>query len=228
MRMDRIRPTSSASVACRSIAMTVQRIDTGATPDPYETLAHLAAVLRRAGIPYAVGGSIALGFHAEPRATIDVDINVFLSNRDEIAGLVDLLEDAGYRPDEPRGRLMRRALEDSQFRVHFQNVRVDVFPATNSYYAEFPTRVRRFDDGAGGHYPVLGAEDIAVLKCVFNRPKDDADLANLCEHYPELDFDFVTRKLGELLGEDDSRVANFERIVASSRAEGTEDGRPAK
>lgn len=206
--------------------MAVRHTDSGAAADPYDTLAHLAVVLRRAGIPYAVGGSIALGFHAEPRATIDLDINVFLGRRDEIAGLVDLLEEAGYRPDEPRDRLLRRALEDSQFRVHFQNVRVDVFPATNSYYAEFPSRVRHFDDGAGGQYPVLGAEDIAVLKCVFNRPKDDADLANLCQHYPGLDFEFVKRKLAELLGTDDSRIANFEQIAAASkRIAGTEDGR---
>lgn len=199
--------------------------DDGAAPDPYDTLTHLATVLRREGIPYAVGGSIALGFHAEPRATIDVDINVFLGERDEIAGLVDLLEQAGYRPDEPRERLMRRALEDSQFRLHFQNVRIDVFPATNSYYAEFPSRVRHFADGAGGQYPVLGAEDIAVLKCVFNRPKDDADLANLCDHCPGLDIEFVKHKLRELLGEDDPRITNFERIVATSnRFGGTEDG----
>ncbi len=204
--------------------MAGRRTDAGVAPDPYDTLTHLATVLRRAGIPYAVGGSIALGFHAEPRATIDVDVNVFLGDQDEIAGLVDLLESAGYRPDEPRGRLMRRALEDSQFRVHFQNVRVDIFPATNSYYAEFPSRLQLFDDGAGGHYPVLGAEDIAVLKCVFNRPKDDADLVNLCEHCPGLDFEFVKRKLGELLGEDDSRIANFERIVTSKHTSGTEDG----
>ena len=119
-------------------------------------------------------------------------------------------------------------MEDSQFRVYFQNVRVDVFPATNSYYAEFPARIRRFDNGAGGYYPVLGAEDIAVLKCVFNRPKDDADLVNLCAHCPEMDVDFVKRKLGELLGEDDSRIASFERIVASNRVAGTEDGRPGR
>lgn len=189
-------------------------------PDPYDTLARLAGIFRRAGIPYAVGGSIALGFYAEPRATIDVDVNVFLGKEAEIAGLVDLLEKAGYQPDEPRERLMKRALEDSQFRVHFQNVRVDIFPATNSYYAEFPSRIEHFDDGVAGQYPVLGAEDLAVLKCVFNRSKDDADLANLCAAYPDLDVDFVKRKLVELLGADDFRIANFERIVSRERPAG--------
>lgn len=184
-------------------------------PDPYDTLARLAGVFRRTGIPYAVGGSIALGFYAEPRATIDVDVNVFVDEEAEIAGLVDLLEKAGYHPDEPRERLMKRALEDSQFRVYFHNVRVDIFPATNTYYAEFPSRIKHFDDGAAGQYPVLGAEDLAVLKCVFNRPKDDVDLVNLCSHHPDLDVDFVRRKLIELLGADDARIAGFERIAST-------------
>lgn len=127
--------------------MAARHTDSGAAADPYETLAHLAVVFRRAGIPYAVGGS-------------------------------------------------------------------------------FPSRVRHFDDGAGGQYPVLAAEDIAVLKCVFNRPKDDADLVNLCQHYTGLDFEFVKRKLAELLGADDSRIANFEHIAAASkRIAGTECGR---
>ena len=64
-----------------------------------------------------------------------------------------------------------------------------------------------------------------MLKCVFNRPKDDADLVNLCEHCPELDVEFVKRKLAELLGADDSRIANFERIAAASkRIAGTRGG----
>ena len=187
-------------------------------PDPYDALARLAGVFRRAGIPYAVGGSIALGFYAEPRATVDVDVNVFVGEEAEIAGLVDLLEKAGYHPDEPRERLMKRALEDSQFRVYFHNVRVDVFPATNTYYAEFPSRVEHFDDGAAGQYPVLAAEDLAVLKCVFNRPKDDLDLVNLCNHHPDLNVDFVRRKLVELLGADDARIAGFERIASARPA----------
>ena len=44
--------------------------------------------------------------------------------------------------------------------------------------------------------------------------------------YPGLDFEFVKRKLAELLGADDSRIANFEHIAAASkRIAGTEGGR---
>ena len=43
-----------------------------------EKLIALHHALDDAGIPHAVGGAIALGYYAEPRATIDVDINVFV------------------------------------------------------------------------------------------------------------------------------------------------------
>jgi hypothetical protein len=32
--------------------------------------------LEQAGVPAAIGGALALGYHAEPRATSDADINV--------------------------------------------------------------------------------------------------------------------------------------------------------
>ena len=38
----------------------------------------LTGAFERAGIPYAVGGAIALGYYAEPRATKDIDVNIFL------------------------------------------------------------------------------------------------------------------------------------------------------
>ena len=38
----------------------------------------LADVLEREALPYAIGGALALGFYALPRATADVDLNVFL------------------------------------------------------------------------------------------------------------------------------------------------------
>ena len=41
-------------------------------------LVALHDALDEAAIPHAVGGAIALGYYAEPRATIDVDINVFV------------------------------------------------------------------------------------------------------------------------------------------------------
>ena len=35
--------------------------------------------LRKAKLPHAIGGALALAYYAEPRATIDIDLNVFVS-----------------------------------------------------------------------------------------------------------------------------------------------------
>jgi hypothetical protein len=36
----------------------------------------LADALKSKGIDYAIGGALALGYYAAPRATVDVDINI--------------------------------------------------------------------------------------------------------------------------------------------------------
>ena len=66
----------------------------------------LAIALEAAGIPYAIGGALALAIAGVPRGTADVDINVFVSDQrlDEVievlaAGGVDMMgeEDARTR-----------------------------------------------------------------------------------------------------------------------------------
>ena len=39
----------------------------------------IADALEERGIGYAIGGAIALGYYAVPRATVDVDVNVFVA-----------------------------------------------------------------------------------------------------------------------------------------------------
>jgi len=43
-----------------------------------ERVRRIAASLDAAGIPFAVGGAITLNYYIEPRATRDIDLNVFV------------------------------------------------------------------------------------------------------------------------------------------------------
>jgi hypothetical protein len=43
-----------------------------------EKILAVGDALSRAGIPHAFGGALALAYYATPRATIDIDLNVFL------------------------------------------------------------------------------------------------------------------------------------------------------
>ena len=53
--------------------------ETNSVPqDPAHVAIELAAALDAEKCEYAIGGAIALGFWAEPRGTLDVDVTLFL------------------------------------------------------------------------------------------------------------------------------------------------------
>jgi hypothetical protein len=69
----------------------------------------LADAFEDASLPYAIGGAIALGFYVPPRATLDVDVNVFMSPRDDFAATLQVLVALGFTTPEPTGQLQTQA-----------------------------------------------------------------------------------------------------------------------
>ncbi len=182
----------------------------------------LADVLETHDIPYAIGGALALGYYTEPRGTVDVDINIFVTPPDAIDALLRTLGEIGFQVERPE-TVVRTATEDGQFRGRIDGVRVDVFVPAIDYYASLQQRRRRVPFG-GGNVWVLGAEDLAVLKLMFFRPKDVADLHALARDYGErLDAEAVRAQVVALVGDDDTRVDEWDRIVAT--ALGSDDAR---
>ena len=176
----------------------------------------LADVLEAHDIPYAIGGALALGYYAEPRGTVDVDINIFVTPPDAVDALLHTLAQAGFQVERP-DTVLRTATEDGQFRGRIDGLRVDVFVPAFDYYASLEKRRRRVPFG-GADLWVLGPEDLAVLKLMFFRPKDLADLHALVRDYGEqLDVAAVRAEVAALIGDDDVRVCEWDRIVAAAR-----------
>ena len=174
----------------------------------------LADVLEAKNIPYAIGGALALGYYTEPRGTMDVDINIFVTPPDAIEALIRTLGEVGFEVDRP-DTVLRTATQDGQFRGRIDGLRVDVFVPAIDYYASLRERRRRVPFGDACVW-VLGAEDLAVLKLMFLRPKDVADLHALVRDYGEqLDTAAVRRQVVALVGEDDVRVSEWDGIVAA-------------
>jgi hypothetical protein len=173
----------------------------------------VADALERHGLSYAVGGAIALAFYATPRATVDVDVNVFVSPDTELDRILSALQDTGFVPDEDRDTLARHAREEGQFRGRVSNLRVDVFVPAVPYYAELERR-RTQTALLGKPLWIVGADDLAVLKMMFFRRKDLADVeAVLRDRGPALDRAYVRRRLVELAGPDDERVAAWDELL---------------
>ena len=172
----------------------------------------IADALDRHGLPYAIGGAIALGFYAVPRATVDVDVNIFVPPADQLARALTALADAGFVADEEESQLRVRANSEGQFRGAISGLRVDVFVPAIAYYAQLATR-RRQVTLLGKPLWILSPEDLVVLKMMFFRRKDLADVeAVLRDQAPSLDRRFVRRQLVELLGAEDERLAALDAI----------------
>ena len=173
----------------------------------------------RAGLPHAFGGALALAYGVwEPRATADIDINVFISHT-EARRAFDALPDAVGWTDEHVTRVER----DGQVRCRAGHTPIDLFLNTTAFHVQAARNVRTvpFGDVA---IPVLAPSDLAVFKAFFDRPKDWVDLQAMADA-ESFDASVVTRWLRQLLGDDDARIAKVEAVMVG-RAERPADGDP--
>lgn len=166
--------------------------------------------LSSAGIAHAFGGALALAWCTQrARATIDIDINVFVdANRAE--SVYAALPPQITVTDSDRENITR----DGQTRLWWEDTPVDVFFNTTKFHADAATRAR-FEDFAGASIPFLACRDLAVFKAFFNRTKDWADLEEMSVA-GSLDKQMVLGVLADYLGADDERIERL-RSLPSER-----------
>lgn len=177
-----------------------------------EVLLDVDDALRRAGLPYAFGGAIALAYAtAEPRGTIDLDINVFVEV-DLARQVLECLPPGAEWSDDDLGVLER----DGQVRVHVDDVAVDLFLNTDAFHVEAATKVRTvpFRDRT---ITVLDPDDLAVFKAFFDRTKDWADLEAMVAA-GSIHTELVLRTVEQLLGPEDDRASRLRTLLATGRA----------
>ena len=159
-----------------------------------------------AEVPHAFGGAIALAYYAEPRATIDIDLNVFVGV-DRFREVADQLIPLGVSVDDPASEQL--AERDGQVRVFWDETPIDMFFAYDRFH-EAAARARRDVPFADTMIPILSATHLLVCKVVFNRPKDWVDIDAMLITGVPLDRAEVIRWVGRIAGDNDPR---YERIV---------------
>lgn len=171
----------------------------------------IAGALEEHGIAYALGGALAYAQAGIPRATVDVDVNAFVT-LDQLDGLFAALRSLDIDVDDARAR--REAAEEGMFGVWCHSIRVDVFvPSIDFSWEASRTKVNREVLGTKAWF--LAPEALAVFKLLFFRSKDLVDLERLVAvQGRRLDVEYVRRKLAEMMGEEDERVATWDRLVA--------------
>ncbi len=158
-----------------------------------------------ADIPHAFGGALALAFcTAEPRATSDIDVNVFCDPSEWAQ--VEAALPVGITVREVDRTQLRR---DGQTRLWWAATPVDVFLSNHPFHSHAAANRRRVPF-AGAELPVLACADLAVFKTFFARPKDALDVATMAQA-GSVDLDELATTVTALL-RGDERAGFLDRV----------------
>jgi hypothetical protein len=180
-----------------------------ASPSLSEKVLLLEEGFARNGLPHAFGGAIALAYYATPRATVDIDVNVF-TPVERAGGALAVLQTLGAGPLSAgeRARLTR----EGQARVLWDATPVDLFFSYDAFHESCLERRRRVPFGAGDAIHVLSAEDLVVFKALFDRDKDWRDIDEMLFAAGEaLDVDYVRGWLERIAGAEDARYLRLKK-----------------
>jgi hypothetical protein len=154
--------------------------------------------LDRLEIAHAFGGALALAYYADPRGTMDIDVNIFVGFG-SAESVVDAMGELQLQAETASSewlpvagiRLTRRS----------DGATVDLFFSIDeTAYTEIRDRIQRFPFADRPDVPFLSAEDLVMFKISFNRAKDWVDIRNLVEHTPNLDINYIERQIISLRG----------------------------
>lgn len=149
--------------------------------------------------PHAFGGALALAYYAEPRATIDIDLNVFLAptDYDRVAAMLAQLGASGG----PGASIVER---DGQCRLWWGRTPIDLFFAYDALHDAMKSAIRD-EPFADTRIPILSPEHLLICKTIFNRPKDWLDIEQIAVSVEDLDTAEILSWLDRILGEDHPR-----------------------
>jgi hypothetical protein len=182
-------------------------------PSLVEKVVAIHQALDLAKVPHAIGGALALAYYAEPRATIDVDLNVFVPT-ERWPTVRDALAPLGVSVDTDVAALER----DGQVRLWWDRNPVDLFFSYDPFHEEMRKAARRVPF-AETTIPVLAPEHLAVCKAMFNRPKDWLDIEQILVATSPLDVPEIEAWLETMVGEGNERLARLREILARLGAE---------
>ena len=173
-----------------------------------DKLVAIDVTLAAAAIPHAFGGAIALAYYAEPRATIDIDCNVFVhpgAHSEVTSALEPLGFDASIDP--------ARVATDGQVRIKWGTTPVDLFFSYDAVHDEMAKGIRPVEFG-DTTIPILGPEHLVVCKVIFDRPKDWLDIEQVLVAVEGFDVETVRRWVNHVVGAADQRARHFDDIAA--------------
>lgn len=179
-------------------------------------LTDLARLLAESGVPYMVIGGMANAVWGEPRATLDIDVTLWVEEA-VIPATVDILS-CSFRPlvGDPIGFIAETRVLPME---STDGVRIDVIFGMLPFEHEAVQRAVTFAI-AGVAVSFCTAEDLVLMKVISERDRDLADArAVVARRLPELDLAYLGPRVAEL-----SAILERPEILARWRAWTGRDG----
>lgn len=179
--------------------------------------------LDRHSIRHAFGGALAMAQYTDPRATMDIDVNVFVpvASASEVLAVLGTI---GLEPETDPDRW--RPISGLRLRWPDEAYPVDVFPSVDDAYELIAGRTELHPFGtADKPTPFLSAQDLAMFKLSFGRDKDWVDLRAIAAARPDIDVDAIEELLIGLRGPSmHPRVARFRAMIREVRVRAARPG----
>jgi hypothetical protein len=177
------------------------------SPSLVEKVIAVDRALSAADLPHAFGGGLALAYFGEPRVTVDIDVNVFVSidRWPEVEGALEPLPiDLDLDPKE--------LTEERQTRLPWDLNPVHLFFSYDALHAEMPKAIRRVPF-AGTEIPIVAPEHLVIRKAMLDRPKDWLDIEAIFVASGPLDLETIETWVRRLAGANDARVTKLQELA---------------
>jgi hypothetical protein len=174
------------------------------SPSLVEKVIAVDRALSAADLPHAFGGALAYAYYGEPRTTIDIDVNVFVSidRWPEVETALEPLP-IGLDPDP------KELTEERQARLPWDLNPVHLFFSYDDLHAEMPKAIRRVPF-AGTEIPIVAAEHLVIRKATLDRTKDWLDIEAILIAADPLDLAEIEVWVRRLAGDGDDRVTKLQ------------------
>ncbi len=166
---------------------------------------------QKARIPHALGGAIALAFYSEPRATADLDINIFLhpDHREVVLRVLSSIVTI-----DDRDSVASSIDQSGQARIRWEDTPIDLFFANTPLHDSCADRIK-WVDYLTEKIPILSPEDLIIYKVAYDRPQDWLDIGKMFTFSGlNLDKDYIRRWIEDIFDPDDRRIARLEALLA--------------
>jgi hypothetical protein len=181
------------------------------SPSLVEKVIAVDRALSAADLPHAFGGGLALAYYGEPRVTVDIDVNVFVSidRRPEVETALEPLPiELGL---DPKG-----LAEERQARLPWDLNPLHLFFSYDDLHAEMPKAIRRVPF-AGTEIPIVAPEHLVIRKAMLDRTKDWLDIEAILIASGQLDLEAIETWVRRLAGDGDHRVTKLQDLARRTR-----------